>query len=275
MVSTRRRRVGLNSDPLRRPPPSRKTHLPPVSQFVKVVLDLTMESKTLKIPPRFVKAGPKLSDTVTLETPTGFKHKIQLKRVNGEVWFQDGWSEFAERYSIRKGHLLFFDFQGDSTFGVRIFDMSATEAEYESNDEMEEGECDGSLGSQGSEEEENDTIDVLDGLVDIDVKPASASNPRSSSNKCKKNIGLTNDSDVEVIDLDKFLCNTTPSKKRNEGKSRNTRSKIAITRNTRGQTAKSLCDGADLMDIEVLEEDQIPHKQEFSLTRCRGKKLSI
>lgn len=52
---------------------------------------------------RFVKLqGSTLSEVVTLETPMGFRRSIKIKRIIEEIWFQEGWSEFAEAHSLVK-----------------------------------------------------------------------------------------------------------------------------------------------------------------------------
>lgn len=84
----------------------------------------------MKIPARFVRLGPKLTDTVTIQTPVGFKRSIRIKRTGNEVWFDNGWSEFAEAHSISEGHFLYFCYEGNSSFRVMIFDVSASEIDY-------------------------------------------------------------------------------------------------------------------------------------------------
>lgn len=77
-----------------------------------------------------MRLGPKLTDTVTIQTPVGFKRSIGIKRTGNEVWFDNGWSEFAEAHSISEGHFLYFCYEGNSSFRVMIFDVSASEIDY-------------------------------------------------------------------------------------------------------------------------------------------------
>lgn len=77
-----------------------------------------------------MRLGPKLTDTVTIQTPVGFKRSIRIKRTGNEVWFDNGWSEFAEAHSISEGHFLYFCYEGNSSFRVMIFDVSASEIDY-------------------------------------------------------------------------------------------------------------------------------------------------
>ncbi|CAF2105902.1 hypothetical protein HID58_079365 [Brassica napus] len=103
---------------------------PAVKKFIKIILPSTIKEKMMKIPARFVRLGPKLTDTVTIQTPVGFKRSIRIKRTGNEVWFDNGWSEFAEAHSISEGHFLYFCYEGNSSFRVMIFDVSASEIDY-------------------------------------------------------------------------------------------------------------------------------------------------
>ncbi|CAN8258829.1 unnamed protein product [Cochlearia groenlandica] len=128
MVTTRRMKGRVTANSHRRSPTELES---PVKKFFKVVLPSTMQTNMLRIPTRFVKLqGTKLSKVVTLETPVGFKRNIKLKRIGEELWFQEGWSEFAEANSINKGHFLLFEYKGNSSFRVLIFDVTTSEIEY-------------------------------------------------------------------------------------------------------------------------------------------------
>ncbi|KAJ4881878.1 B3 domain-containing protein [Raphanus sativus] len=102
---------------------------PAVKKFIKIILPTIME-KMMKIPARFVRLGPKLTETVTIQTPVGFKRPIRIKRTGNKVWLEKGWSEFAEAHSINEGHFLYFCYEGNSSFRVMIFDVSASEIDY-------------------------------------------------------------------------------------------------------------------------------------------------
>lgn len=45
----------------------------------------------------------------------------------------DGWQEFANHYSIKRGHVLVFKYKGNSKFRVVICDYSTCEIDYPSN----------------------------------------------------------------------------------------------------------------------------------------------
>ncbi|BAB01692.1 unnamed protein product [Arabidopsis thaliana] len=128
MVTTQNTKARVTSVSHRR---SQQDPESPVKKFFKLVLPSTMKDKMMKIPPRFVKLqGSKLSEVVTLETPAGFKRSIKLKRIGEEIWFHEGWSEFAEAHSIEEGHFLLFEYKENSSFRVIIFNVSACETKY-------------------------------------------------------------------------------------------------------------------------------------------------
>ncbi|CAN8320970.1 unnamed protein product [Cochlearia groenlandica] len=112
----------------RRPKPELE---PAVKSFCKIIFNSTINEKMMKIPSRFVRLGPKLNESVTIETPVGFKRCIGLKRLsNDDVWFDNGWSDFAKSHSLSLGHFLMFHYKGNSCFSVVIFDVSASEINY-------------------------------------------------------------------------------------------------------------------------------------------------
>nr|VDD45830.1 unnamed protein product [Brassica oleracea] len=156
MVTTRQTKARVTTAFHRRPQPEPDSS---VKKFFKVVLPSTVKRNMLMIPPRFViLQGSTLSEFVTLETPVGFRRSIKLKRIGEEIWLQGGWSEFAEAHSISEGHFLFFDYKGNSTFSVMIFNVSACEIDYpldavhisDSDDEVMDVTEEGFLGTQGT-----------------------------------------------------------------------------------------------------------------------------
>lgn len=52
---------------------------------------------------------------------------------NGIVWLDDGWREFANHYSLKRGHLLVFRYEGNSKFHVVICDITICDIDYPSN----------------------------------------------------------------------------------------------------------------------------------------------
>nr|POE61576.1 b3 domain-containing transcription factor vrn1 [Quercus suber] len=67
--------------------------------------------------------------------PNGTKWKVKMTKRDGEVWFQNGWCEFASCHALTLGHLLVFRYEGNSHFYVLIFDATATEIEYPFDDQ--------------------------------------------------------------------------------------------------------------------------------------------
>ncbi|KAJ0229758.1 B3 domain-containing protein [Hirschfeldia incana] len=145
---------------------------PAVKKFIKIILPSTIKEKMM-IPARFVRLGPKLTDTVTIQTPAGFKRSIRIKRTGNDVWFDNGWSEFAEAHSISEGHFLYFCYEGNSSFRVMIFDVSTSEIDYpmdkvhviESDDDVEVMDTDDEEGfarvdSSDSDSSDEESIDL-------------------------------------------------------------------------------------------------------------------
>ncbi|GMN24726.1 hypothetical protein TIFTF001_000682 [Ficus carica] len=81
--------------------------------------------------------GRNLSKEVVVELPCGSTWKMGLKNgvgaTNGIVWLDDGWREFANHYSLKRGHLLVFRYEGNSKFHVVICDITTCEIDYSSN----------------------------------------------------------------------------------------------------------------------------------------------
>ncbi|CAL8994072.1 unnamed protein product [Prunus brigantina] len=94
------------------------------------------------IPKVFVmKYWDNLSNPVSLELPSGSGSawKVDLRRLDGQVWFDKGWADFSEFYSLEKGYWLVFGYKGNSKFRVCIFDRTCTEIDYPlRKQEMEE-----------------------------------------------------------------------------------------------------------------------------------------
>ena len=76
------------------------------------------------------KYGKKLSNPVTLVLPNGDKWEVNWIKRDHDVWFQKGWENFAQHYSMSYGHFLVFRFETSSQFQVTIFDKSALELDY-------------------------------------------------------------------------------------------------------------------------------------------------
>ncbi|XP_068461785.1 B3 domain-containing transcription factor VRN1-like [Phaseolus vulgaris] len=105
-----------------------------VVHFCKIILRPNLAHGILNLPKMFTrKHGDGMSNPVFLRSPDGTEWKIYWVRSDGEIWFQNGWKEFATYYSLDHGHLLFFEYQGTTHFQVHIFDNSALEIDYPSH----------------------------------------------------------------------------------------------------------------------------------------------
>ena len=100
------------------------------------------------IPKKFInKYGVELGSMAFLTIPNGTKWTMKLTKCDGEVWFQNGWREFANCHALTVGSLLVFRYKGNSGFSVLIFDSTATEIKYPLDDQpqvhrMEDNESD-------------------------------------------------------------------------------------------------------------------------------------
>lgn len=56
-----------------------------------------------------------------------------MKKADNKYWFQDGWQDFIEHYSIRTGYFLIFRYEGNSSFTVHIYNLTTAEINYPPN----------------------------------------------------------------------------------------------------------------------------------------------
>ena len=73
-----------------------------------------------------------------VKPPDGTLWKVYWTKQNGEVWFEKGWKEFTENYSVDHGYLVLFKYEGTSQFDVIILEDSALEIDYPSYDTSDE-----------------------------------------------------------------------------------------------------------------------------------------
>ncbi|XP_059668852.1 B3 domain-containing transcription factor VRN1-like [Cornus florida] len=124
----RKRAVGPNGSDCRR---SKKSPGRPSSAFFKIILASTIHEKKLRIPEKFVrKYSDELSDVAILTVPTGHVSHVGLEKADKMLWFCDGWQQFMEHQSISRGYFLVFEYKGNTSFDVLIFDLTATEIQY-------------------------------------------------------------------------------------------------------------------------------------------------
>ncbi|XP_021809455.1 B3 domain-containing protein Os03g0619600-like isoform X4 [Prunus avium] len=114
----------------------------------------------MSIPKKFLrKYGDDLSNPVLLKLPNGSKWNVELRRWKGEAWFDKGWAEFSEFYSLEHCHSLVFRYEGNSKFHICIFDKSFVEIEYPlTMPEMKETDAD----DDSSDESDDASLEILD-----------------------------------------------------------------------------------------------------------------
>ncbi|KAJ4827430.1 hypothetical protein Tsubulata_011083 [Turnera subulata] len=87
-----------------------------------------------RIPDNFIKKfGNDFTNYVKFAVPGGHVYRIGLVRTDDKFWFHDGWQQFVERYSIRVGYFVIFRYEGNGIFNVHIFNLSASEINYQAN----------------------------------------------------------------------------------------------------------------------------------------------
>ncbi|CAI0446931.1 unnamed protein product [Linum tenue] len=87
-----------------------------------------------RIPDNFIKKfANDLTPLVRLTVPDGHVWRIGIVKADDKFWFHDGWHDFVESYKIRVGYLLIFRYEGNAIFNVHIFNLSASEINYQTN----------------------------------------------------------------------------------------------------------------------------------------------
>ncbi|KAK8568126.1 hypothetical protein V6N13_106066 [Hibiscus sabdariffa] len=102
--------------------------------FYKLMVASNLQDKKLKIPNKFVKKfGDELSSIAMLTVPGGRLWLVELRKENKRVWLDSGWTVFLEYYSICIGYFLVFRYEGNSRFNVHIYNLKASEINYQPN----------------------------------------------------------------------------------------------------------------------------------------------
>ncbi|XP_056165811.1 B3 domain-containing transcription factor VRN1-like isoform X2 [Syzygium oleosum] len=95
--------------------------------FYRLMVDSLIHEKQLGIPKKFArKYGDELSDIVRLVASDSSIWLVELRKHNRRLWFHDGWQRFLEHHSIHSGQFLIFKYEGDSTFHVYIYNLTAS-----------------------------------------------------------------------------------------------------------------------------------------------------
>ncbi|CAI8596799.1 unnamed protein product [Vicia faba] len=100
--------------------------------FFKFILQTNLQ--TIKIPNKFTRShGVGLPNPMFIKPPDGTKWKMFWKNINGEIWFEKGWSIFTQNYSLQHGCLVVFKYkEGTSELDVVILGQNALEIDYDS-----------------------------------------------------------------------------------------------------------------------------------------------
>ncbi|XP_074267996.1 B3 domain-containing transcription factor VRN1-like isoform X2 [Silene latifolia] len=109
-----------------------------------------------------------------LTVPTGETHKVALIEEDCKLWFDDGWEQFMDRFSIGYGYFLVFTYVENSNFKVNVFDLTACEIPYQ---------CDNHTNSPATSEPNNlgnrspEFSEQLNSVDNLHSSPASEQQP--------------------------------------------------------------------------------------------------
>ncbi|XP_045800475.1 B3 domain-containing transcription factor VRN1-like [Trifolium pratense] len=114
--------------------------------FLKIILQSTLQQGKLKVPISFVRRHWKgITNPVTLSLPNLTEKKVFWEKTSDyDVWFCNGWKEFANYLSLSDSQCLVFQYQGNSLFNVIGFGKCGLEIKYplkEASEEFEESDC--------------------------------------------------------------------------------------------------------------------------------------
>ncbi|KAL8136604.1 hypothetical protein V2J09_002605 [Rumex salicifolius] len=91
-----------------------------------------------------------------LKVPGGLEYKVVVERKSGDIFFSNGWRDFADHYALDSGYFLVFYYQGSSRFHVGIADTSNCEIDYTKF----HCQCPHDDHSDGEETEEEESIET-------------------------------------------------------------------------------------------------------------------
>ncbi|OMP01427.1 hypothetical protein COLO4_11858 [Corchorus olitorius] len=101
--------------------------------FYKLILKEGIRYNILRFPTKFImKYGVEISSEVNLRIPDGRTFVVEVAKFEDHnvCLVKEGWKQFTDHYSLKPCQVLLFQYEGDSSFGVFIFDKSATEIDY-------------------------------------------------------------------------------------------------------------------------------------------------
>ncbi|KAK7252248.1 hypothetical protein RIF29_36065 [Crotalaria pallida] len=147
--------------------------------FFKVILESNIRDGELRVPKGFVKRyWQEISNPVFLRLPNGFERRVDWIKKDGDVWFSNGWKEFAQYLSLEVSQFLVFRYEGKSRFHVIIFGKSAIEIKYP----LTEG------GEEVNDDESDYSLTIVDDFDKIKHKRPKSTNPSSQARKKMKTI---------------------------------------------------------------------------------------
>ncbi|CDP17941.1 unnamed protein product [Coffea canephora] len=102
------------------------------SSFYRIITQPVVDEGQLGLPKNFVKEyGDEICSSVRLNVPSGGIFRVGIEKDENMLWLRDGWQRFAEHHSLTFGYFLWFKYKGNSEFDVAIFDLTATEIDYQ------------------------------------------------------------------------------------------------------------------------------------------------
>ncbi|POO02681.1 B3 DNA binding domain containing protein, partial [Trema orientale] len=162
--------------------------------FFSIILEETLQENKLRIPHKFTrKYGETLSNSVFVKLPCGSKWKMKLTKKDNKIWLEEGWPDFAKHYSIRRGSMVMFRYDGNSEFHAVIFDTSTVEIDYPyTPNHLDKPDIDLELRAPKEKVVEDDYVEILDNLSPCPKRKENASLPcpqplkrmRMSPNEC-------------------------------------------------------------------------------------------
>ncbi|XP_050229131.1 B3 domain-containing protein Os03g0212300-like [Mercurialis annua] len=103
----------------------------PSPAFFKIILQRTIQTNKLMIPPKFVRENSNLfMDFANLIIPNGESWRMGLTKSDDKTCLDGNWQEFMQHFSLQEKYMLTFRPKGTSTLEVCIFDHSGCEIHY-------------------------------------------------------------------------------------------------------------------------------------------------
>ncbi|KAJ0980317.1 hypothetical protein J5N97_008572 [Dioscorea zingiberensis] len=85
-------------------------------------------SKQMGVPEKLTSHFCKvLPQNIELKGPSGDSWSVKMVKMNGSLWFGNGWKEFVEAHCVEMGDVLVFKYYGNSFFDVLVMDGSGCE----------------------------------------------------------------------------------------------------------------------------------------------------